>query len=601
MIYKVRSTLGSFKSLDFGPGLNVLIAESVGGEEGKTRNSAGKTSLIQLFHFLLGSSSRSSTLFQDKLLVDHEFSMEFDGNGGRATVARTGVTPNEIKIVTGSDAFAVTPITDKTTGRLSFTVAQYTLALGATFFGLPVPDRAVSKETYAPSFRSLISYLIRRNSDGGFQDPEKQSNKQKQWNVQVNLSFILGLDWNISREFQLVRVREANLQKVKAAAKDGTLGNIVGTVASLRQRVATAEETARITRESIESFVVASAYNELADEAALLKSQISKLVILNVADKERLQQLRQLLEREFGGMQTDIAGFLDALGSELQGLINKRLDDVRAFHESVVANRKGGLEMEIATVEKRLEARKADLDQKDRRRAEILQYLSGKGAFSDFLDLQKELARKEATVADLQQKYENAQILEGEKTKLEMERQTLLGRLQNDIRARSAQLNPSLVAVDRLVGEFYDDRKGELLVTSTANGPTIEIRINGDGGSGISKIETFCFDLVLMRALQRQGIGPKILVHDSHLFDGVDARQVAKALEIGKREAEALGFQYIVTMNSDKWNGLPFKDRSAMERCILSQRLDDRDETGGLFGVRLDEQRTIAFEDTPEE
>jgi uncharacterized protein YydD (DUF2326 family) len=43
--------------------------------------------------------------------------------------------------------------------------------------------------------------------------------------------------------------------------------------------------------------------------------------------------------------------------------------------------------------------------------------------------------------------------------------------------------------------------------------------------------------------------GPGFLIHDSHLFDSVDGRQVTRALRIGAETAKELGFQYIVTMN----------------------------------------------------
>ena len=64
-------------------------------------------------------------------------------------------------------------------------------------------------------------------------------------------------------------------------------------------------------------------------------------------------------------------------------------------------------------------------------------------------------------------------------------------------------------------------------------------------------MQIFCFDMMLMEICQKQGRGPGFLIHDSHLFDGVDERQVAKALQLGAERAEASGFQYIVTMNSD--------------------------------------------------
>ena len=56
MIHAVRSDLQSFKTLTFGPGLNILVAEkSVGASYRQSRNGAGKTSFVELIHFLFGS------------------------------------------------------------------------------------------------------------------------------------------------------------------------------------------------------------------------------------------------------------------------------------------------------------------------------------------------------------------------------------------------------------------------------------------------------------------------------------------------------------------------------------------------------------------
>lgn len=82
-------------------------------------------------------------------------------------------------------------------------------------------------------------------------------------------------------------------------------------------------------------------------------------------------------------------------------------------------------------------------------------------------------------------------------------------------------------------------------------------------------------------------IGPGFLIHDSHLFDGVDERQVAKALQIGAELAEKFGFQYIVTMNSDAVPKEGFGEGFNLEKYILPVQLTDEDETGGLFGVRF--------------
>jgi uncharacterized protein YydD (DUF2326 family) len=65
MIHRIYSDLPTFKSLAFREGLNVLLAQkSPGATERQTRNRAGKTSLVEVIHFLLGSSAGPDSLFR---------------------------------------------------------------------------------------------------------------------------------------------------------------------------------------------------------------------------------------------------------------------------------------------------------------------------------------------------------------------------------------------------------------------------------------------------------------------------------------------------------------------------------------------------------
>ena len=100
-------------------------------------------------------------------------------------------------------------------------------------------------------------------------------------------------------------------------------------------------------------------------------------------------------------------------------------------------------------------------------------------------------------------------------------------------------------------------------------------------------MQIFCFDLMLTEISRKQGRGPDFLIHDSHLFDGVDERQVAKAPQLGAERAEAAGFQYIVTMNSDALPQEGFKRGFDIQAHVLKTKLTDATETGGLFGLRF--------------
>ncbi len=100
-------------------------------------------------------------------------------------------------------------------------------------------------------------------------------------------------------------------------------------------------------------------------------------------------------------------------------------------------------------------------------------------------------------------------------------------------------------------------------------------------------MEIFCFDMMLERMSARQKVGPGFLIHDSHLFDGVDPRQVGRALAVGARLAEEVGFQYLVTLNSDLLPELSSVGFNA-ENYVLPQRLTDATDDGGLFGIRFE-------------
>jgi uncharacterized protein YydD (DUF2326 family) len=99
-------------------------------------------------------------------------------------------------------------------------------------------------------------------------------------------------------------------------------------------------------------------------------------------------------------------------------------------------------------------------------------------------------------------------------------------------------------------------------------------------------MQIFCFDMMLMRLCASWGMGPGFLIHDSHLFDGVDGRQVISALKVGAETADELGFQYIVTMNEDD----AFKESIAgfnLSDYVLATVLTDATDDGGLFGIRF--------------
>ncbi len=574
MIYRVYSTLPTFKNLDFKPGLNVLLAQKADGATSEqTRNRAGKTSLVEIINFLLGGTADTKALVRTSALLESTFGMEFDLGKSKVSVERSGTNMSKVQI-TGID-----PVIKK----VSIPNTDWRTQLGDTLFNLQSIE---IKEGKTPSFRSLIAYFMRRQLSGGYVTPEKQATMQQTSDLQIALMFLMGLDWHIARDWQVIRDREKTLEELKKAAGTGAFGNIIGKAADLRTQFTVAEDRLKKLREQTEQFRVLPQYREMETEASQLTQALNDLTNGNTVDLSTIRDLELALKSEEAPSMTDLQAVFQEAGVVLPSLVQKKYEDVQSFHASVIRNRRDYLAGELEAAKSRLEARNQQKVGLDERRSEIMGILKSHGALEQFLKLQGELGRLEASVESLRQRFAAAEQLEGTKNELEIERNRLALRLRRDFAEQKERLSKAILAFEETSKRLYESA-GSMLIEETSNGPTFSFPMQGSRSKGIRNMQIYCFDMMLMRLCAEGGFGPGVLIHDSHIFDGVDGRQVIRALKVGAEMAEELGFQYIVTMNEDD----AFKEVEEgfdLNDYVLPIRLTDATQEGGLFGTRFD-------------
>ncbi len=572
MIHNLFSTLPTFKNLgELNPGLNVLLAQKTEGSTSKqTRNRAGKTSFIEAIHFLTGSEAGPDSIFRTPELAEYTFGMDFDLKDARTVVERSGSAKAKIYVTTPPAA------------KRKLSATDWGTFLGEEMFGLSSLEAAGSKP---PSFRSLFAYFVRRQMSGAFTTPEKQATMQGTGDMQMALMFLLGLDWQIARDWQAVRDREKTLDELKKAAGTGAFGSIIGKAADLRTQLTLQEARLKKLYAETESFQVLPEYRELEVESAKLTRQLNELANANTIDFAAIRDLEGALDSEIPPDLEDLQAVYQEAGIALPGLVKRRYEDVKSFHQSVVRNRKDYLSSELEAAKLRIELRDSKKAQLDQRRAEIMGILRSHGALDQFLKLQGELGRLESEVESLRQRFEAAEQLEGTKNELEIERNRLTIRLRRDFAEQNDRLAEAIVAFEETSQRLYESA-GSMTVDETSNGPMFKFPMQGQRSKGIKNMQIFCFDMMLMRLCAKRQIGPRFLIHDSHLFDGVDGRQVISALRLGSEISQELGFQYIVTMNEDD----AFKETIEgfdLNDYVLTTRLTDATEDGGLFGIRF--------------
>ncbi|MCB1091455.1 MAG: DUF2326 domain-containing protein [Verrucomicrobiae bacterium] len=587
MIHRIFSTDSRFKELAFKPGINVLLAEKTSGaRKDQTRNAAGKSSSLEIIHYALGSSSAKGSFFANEAFRGQTLGMAFDLSGEAVRVHRpAGPEANRSKVFfTGKlPAYLEKELASGLTDEdRTLGVKQWNEILGRQVFGISPGSK------FAPSFRMAFPYFCRLDSDGGMHDPFESWRKQPDWQRDVTLAYLLGLDWNVLSKMEKLRKEESHLEQLRRELKgSGIVGQIIGKTTGLLAKLAVANRRVGELEKQLRDFQVLPEYREIEKEASQIARTIAEMADRNTADLRLIADLEESLAAEKEPAVSDLERLYAAAGVQLPEVTLQRLESVKEFHRTVIRNRKSHLQGEIKAAQKRIADRDAEAGKLQKRQSQLMGLLRTHGALDQFNRLQEELSRFRAERDLLQKQHEVAQKIEKGAADLEVQRATLHQSLIRDITERSARLEEAALLYEELSAEV-SERSSILEIEATNKGLRMAITGGPDKSKGIREQQIFCFDMLLAVMQAKRGNSLGFLVHDSHLFDAMDERQVANAIEAGARLSEEFGFQYIITMNSDRIPYGDFSEGFDFTSHIIEPRLTDETESGGLFGFRFD-------------
>lgn len=579
MIRSLHANMPTFRSLDFEPGMNIILADKTIQSSSKdSRNGLGKSTLIELLHFCLaGKTPNAKHPLASELLRAWEFRLELQEGEDLFSMTRSLAKPSKTRLGGRWEGIATR------LAKKAPEVTQDALSslLGERMYGLS-PDAG----TYTPSFRSLISYAIRRGGDA-YQKPHYHARKQMDWDSQLHTAFLLGLRWSDAAQAQKFKVRAAGLKSLKSAVKSGVYQGLTGTRSTLVADRARLDAEIRRLEQEVATFHVLENYREIQDQADSLTRGLHEISSQLHLKRRLLQSYQESSVQETPPGQEDLDAIYSELGVQLPQLVRKRFDEVQAFHQALVGNRKQFLSKE----QSRIEAEIVDLEQRQKnsaqRRAELLSLLESHGALEEYSKLQRHLSKRREEIVQIDAQISNLERLEGGNRKLNRERQE-----HEDFAIEDFQERRTLVEnAAAIFNEYFDALYGEpgRLLIDYKPGKGFQLDLEGNprsGSGGVESMKIFCFDLMLARLWSQHQPTPGFLVHDSLIYDPVDERQIARALELAAKESTRYGFQYICCMNTDRVPTQEFSPDFDISPYIRL-KLTDKEPSGALFGIRF--------------
>lgn len=583
MIHRVSANRPTFNSVDFMPGLNVVVAErSAAATQKDTRNGLGKSTLIEIIDFCLGSNATKGKGLCIEPLIGWEFTLDLSVGGRRVLATRSTEAPNEILIEGETSGWMEQPKLDGTNKRSVLALDQWRRVLGWAFFGLASIGKG---RKYKPTYRSLVSYFVRQGLSA-YEDPFSHHRRQKAWDSRLHVAFLLGLNWEYAARWQELKDQEDALKAISDAIKTGAVEGALGSVGELEAERVHLEEEVKRGAEALDSFKVHPQYEEIQREADRATKLIHELVNRNLEESRNLSRYRDSVSEEQSPHDQDLVRVFEEARVLFPDAVKKTLADARAFHGRIVGNRRAFLETEIRRLEASIAARTNEIESKTSTRSSMLEVLRTHGALQEMslmqgrqVETRERLERVRTRIAEIRENSSRRRDVRVAKEEL--------SELADRDHEERRELWSKAVRLFNDNSQALYETPGRLIIDIGDTGFKYSVEIERSGSEGIGKMKVFCFDLMLLELARDQSRAIDFLIHDSLLYDGVDSRQRAQALERAAHVTESLGAQYICALNSDEVPHGDFSEGFDFERHIRLV-LRDRDPSDSLLGVQFE-------------
>lgn len=527
-LIKLESNKASFHTINFKDGINIIVGKQAtpsNKNDGNTYNGVGKSFVIHLIHFCLGSNKVASF---EKKLNDWTFILTFSIDKKEYTVRRNTSQQSKVNL-DGQD----------------IKLNDFREFLFDKCFRLtPVPKHI--------TWNTLFPRYARRNRSS-YISFDKPILKEQDYSKVLNNSYLLGLDINhVIQKKELRDLQNTTVETEKVLSKDSLFKQYF--LGNNDSDIDADEVEDKITRlkQELSNFKVSSNYHDIESEANALSYKKKKLENRISIIHSNIKNIENSLDKKINVNSKKVFEVYESAKIEIPTMVKKSISEVLDFHNKMLINRDERLREELFIQNKHLHNSNEELSKLGLKMDALLIHLNSHGALEEYLSLADQVKILEGTQNRIHEYKQIFKKYQDKKREIKSSYIILDKEVSEYLEKKEEYINSQRKKFRDYCKEFYPKKSSGLSIVNNSNENTIrfdiDAKIEDDSSDGVNEVKIFCFDLLI---LTTRVSNINFLIHDSRLLANMDPRQRMKlfilANDVSKREK----IQYICSANED--------------------------------------------------
>jgi uncharacterized protein YydD (DUF2326 family) len=549
MLKKISSETNLIKEVTFHDGLNIIVGK-YSSRDGI--NGIGKSSLIRLIDYCFISDSaedifkgiRYDFLREEKHLI----SLDFKINQTYFKITRSFELDDPIKLQENND------ISEYSKDEMR------TLMMNKFF-----PTSNIDCYVRGDRFRTLMRFFIKDdlNNTKRVNPLDFVGYSASPSELAIYNFFLFGLSNNSMYDFQDNLDEYSKFGKLIKSIEKRVKEETGKEISELKTEKIKIESEVESIRKSLENYKFQENYKNAEDEVTKITGTLREKLREHAGLENRLVKLEGSYEKDVSIDLDRIRKLYDDSVAEFGTLIEKKLEEIINFKNSILDNRKRYVLDRISKIKQTLEEIEEEMELLDLKRAENYKVLNEKGALDSIKNSYENYILKKSHIDQFtgyisyyddytEKKMSKKADVQKNKSEIVTAIKKQLETVDN-LRTLFIEVLANAIFANEDFGKSFFDI--EISPSSKINSLPfkVDVQVPKADALGHFRLKIAAYDLmVFLNSLESLNFRPRFLIHDG-VFHGISNTTIINTLNfMDKKLKSSIGSQYIVTFNEDE-------------------------------------------------